>query len=186
MVTLRWLETFYFSFFQNAFVIMQTLSMTKVFSNCVNENLFLLHIFSTCYHILFIFNQNKCDWKYLQCTKAKVLLQYGFILLILPILILRKLYVFAIEMIQICCTHSLKEVLEITTRNNLKMTRSSEVSSDSSIVGCEYTIQFYAISFLKEDTVWLLKKVKVLYPISPTIFRSYSILPSQHSVHWYN
>lgn len=70
----------------------------------------------------------------------------------LPILILRKLYVFAVEMIQIHFVHSLKEILERTFRNIFQIIRSFKVPRDSSIVGCEYTIQFYAISLLKEDT----------------------------------
>ena len=72
--------------------------------------------------------------------------------ILLPILILRKLYVFPVEMIQNHFVHSLKEILERTFRNNFQIIRSFEVPRDSPIVGCEYTIQFYAISFLKEDT----------------------------------
>lgn len=58
-------------------------------------------------------------------------------------------------MIQIC-THTLKKKLERTVKNNLQIT-SSQVSCASTIVVCEYTTQFYAISFLKKDTAWLEK-----------------------------
>lgn len=120
-----------------------------------------------CCHILLIFNWNKCSWRYLQPTRAKVLLQDAFILMFLPILILRKLYTSSVEMIQICCPHALKEKLEITVRNNLQMTRSSPVPSASTIVGCEHTTQFYAISLLKEDTAWHEKcKDNLSHPVS--------------------
>ena len=61
-------------------------------------------------------------------------------------------------------TNSIKNV--IIAFSIFQIIRSFKVPRDSSTVGCEYTIQFYAISFLKEDTEWTLKKVKVIYPIS--------------------
>lgn len=131
--------------------------MIRVLSNCLNKALFFLLFSSKCYHIMLTSNQKKRSWGISSLTRSSFFSNTLLFLYFYWWLILRKLYVFAVEMIQICCTSTLKGKLERTLRNKLQMTRSSEMPSDSSIVDCEYTIQFYAVWFLKEEMPWLVK-----------------------------
>ena len=141
------IKNFLFFFFSKyTCIIIQTLCVTRIPSYCLHEDFFSPHFLVHVTMSFSFLNQNKCNCKYLQCTRAKVLWQY--------------FYLFDSEKIVCICSRndskslctSLKEILERTFRNNFQIIRSFEVPRDSPIVGCEYTTQFYAISFLKEDT----------------------------------
>ena len=159
LVNLWWLKTFYVSFSQNILA-----SLCRL---CVWPESPSISYMRICFHFIFLvhvtmsfsfLNQNKCNCKYLQCTKAKVLWQYFYLFWFLENCMYLQLKWFKF-ILYIHWKKYWKELLEIFFRY-------FKVPRDSSIVGCEYTIQFYAISLLKEDTKWSSKKVKVFYPIS--------------------